>query len=174
MHRALASHFPRLQARTVSIEGEHGQQQAIDVRLKPSNKRKSAGGSGNCDSHVHMYLHFTVIKQNTEHFHGVSRVATAMNVSSSVPTYAGMKDKQAITCQRFSIPLPPIPFHTSLTGDQEKDFIKGCSEAATRAAEKLVSHFKDDRALITKDPSALCRARMDAKMKVHMIICRLQ
>ena len=68
VHRALASHFPRLQARTVSVDDEQGQHQAVDIRVKPNNKRKISGSGGGCTGKIDMYLHFTLVKQNTEHF----------------------------------------------------------------------------------------------------------
>ena len=163
LHRALAQHYPRLQARTMNVPNSDIEQ-AIEVRIKPRKKRKADDriSHGGIRGQVNMHLHFSVVKQNMDHFSAQDRLAVAAQVNSaSVVAYAGMKDKRAVTCQRMSIPLPSVVYDLPVDDKEESCLTLRCKEVASREALAILDHFASEQHLVTKDAAGMSRRLYD-------------
>lgn len=100
-YQMLSREFPQLQARTV--QDETGQ--VIEVRQKPSKKRKQDSREEAGDAVVPCHLAFTLFKQNLDHNSAVEKIASALSLPPTAVSYAGMKDSRAVASQRMVISL---------------------------------------------------------------------
>ncbi|MBN3298387.1 PUS7L protein, partial [Amia calva] len=105
VHHFVSKHFGKLvETKSFTAVDSGGQQKAsITVRFrernKPSKKRKAADTQ---EDDV-IYTGFTLQKENLETLEAISYLAKALGVLPSDFTYAGIKDKRAITYQSMVV-----------------------------------------------------------------------
>ena len=106
-YQAISCDFQHLEARTIKV----GEDQVIDLRFRRSSKKRKVRcdeSSGNAEAclpssakeTITLHLAFTLLKQDTDHASAIEAVAAALQLPSTAITYAGMKDRRAITAQR--------------------------------------------------------------------------
>ncbi|EOD17688.1 hypothetical protein EMIHUDRAFT_243837 [Emiliania huxleyi CCMP1516] len=67
-----------------------------------ARKRQKGGGRGGGSAGSHRYLEFTLYKENRDTLHAILQLAQSLHVSQNLFTFAGTKDRRAVTAQRVS------------------------------------------------------------------------
>ncbi|KAJ8007372.1 hypothetical protein DPEC_G00116830 [Dallia pectoralis] len=96
VHHFLSKRFGKL-VETKSFS-DHENKTAITVRLREKTKKRSAH-----DGSEEVYTAFTLKKENLETLEAISYLAAVLGVLPSDFTYAGIKDKRAITYQSMVV-----------------------------------------------------------------------
>jgi TruD family tRNA pseudouridine synthase len=164
-YQAISCDFQHLEARTIKV----GEDQVIDLRFRRSSKKRKVRcdeSSGNAEAclpssakeTITLHLAFTLLKQDTDHASAIEAVAAALQLPSTAITYAGMKDRRAITAQRVvaSLSVPLVRASTSaVTSSEIKYCASVCENLLTDAVSKLKSLATSD--LFCADPALRCR-----------------
>lgn len=174
-YQLLSRDYPTLQARTCSADG--GPDQVIEVRQKKSKKRKYNRASSDDPScsfsdelKISLFLAFTLVKHNTDHRTAMETVAKALGVPSTTLSYAGMKDRRALTTQRIVAALT-VTLRANLARSDKLVASKQILQSAMEALEQASS-----RQVLQMDAASLCRIDAVAQGRergVAMHRCRL-
>jgi TruD family tRNA pseudouridine synthase len=103
LHQHLRTTIKQVQADTVSrkrdADGAVVDESRMVVRWRALRTKETARSARNGK----FYLHFVLQKRGVETHAAVKEIARALNVSPSSLSFAGTKDRQAVTVQRMSI-----------------------------------------------------------------------
>ncbi|XP_016136125.1 LOW QUALITY PROTEIN: pseudouridylate synthase 7 homolog-like protein, partial [Sinocyclocheilus grahami] len=120
-HRTSIHHFvSRRFGKLVETKSFTDQQKtSITVRLRERSKQPKKRTTADCQEEVILYTAFTLRKENLETLEAISYMAAVLGVLPSDFTYAGIKDKRAITYQAMVVkkisPERTVPIHPRTT-----------------------------------------------------------
>ncbi|XP_041460538.1 pseudouridylate synthase 7 homolog-like protein [Lytechinus variegatus] len=103
LHRLVAKHFGTfLETKTFGDGTNNREHQKVAVRFRPIKERKKRKG-GESHPQDSVFTGFTLQKINTETLSAIQQLARLIGVQTSAFTYAGIKDKKAVTTQEMAV-----------------------------------------------------------------------
>nr|XP_054752354.1 pseudouridylate synthase PUS7L-like [Lytechinus pictus] len=103
LHRLVAKHYGTfLETKTFGDGTNNREHQKVAVRFRPIKERKKRKG-GESHPQDSIFTGFTLQKINTETLSAIQQLARLIGVQTSAFTYAGIKDKKAVTSQEMVV-----------------------------------------------------------------------
>ncbi|XP_033888551.3 pseudouridylate synthase PUS7L [Acipenser ruthenus] len=106
VHHFLSKHFGKLvETKSFVVDNSGGGQQnaAITVRFREKKQRSKKRDAIDAQDEDVLYTAFTLQKENLETLEAISYLASALGVLPSDFSYAGIKDKRAVTYQTMVV-----------------------------------------------------------------------
>ncbi|CAK9296823.1 unnamed protein product [Gordionus sp. m RMFG-2023] len=98
IHKYIRNYFKELRSKT---EDQNNEKYIIIFHKK--NKEMESNNQQNDNRNIPKYLHFVLYKEGIDTIHAVSKISRLLGIKSSRFSYAGTKDKRALTTQRMSV-----------------------------------------------------------------------